>query len=173
VPRVEAHRDEPQPLRDGPVLAGQLVKLLQPYGCDRADVGAAGVDEGEHRHPAADEVGEVVRRAGLVKHPAAGGRLDRRQLVGAGLRDGWAEQQPGGESHLPVRQWERRMQPFESPRSAQQFLSTHSAIYNLLNTQRHLISRGSAEGEAGVGAPERCQRTAAGHHLAPPNHRCR
>ena len=63
------------------------------------------------------------------------------------------------------------MQPFESPRSAQQFLSTHSAIYNLLNTQRHLISRGSAKGEAGVGARERCQRTAAGHHLAPPKWR--
>ncbi|MEC5414412.1 hypothetical protein VSX63_23015, partial [Aurantimonas sp. C2-4-R8] len=33
-------------------------------------------------------------------------------------------------SHLPVRQRERRMQRFKSPRSAQQFLSTHAAIYN-------------------------------------------
>jgi transposase-like protein len=44
-------------------------------------------------------------------------------------------------SHLPVRRRERKMQRFKSQGQAQRFFSTHSAIYNTFNTQRHLISR--------------------------------
>ena len=44
-------------------------------------------------------------------------------------------------SHQPVRRRERKMQRFPSPGSAQRFLSTHFVVYNLFNTQRHLISR--------------------------------
>ena len=44
-------------------------------------------------------------------------------------------------SHQPLRQRERRMKRFKSPRSAQRFLSIHAAVYNVFNVQRHLISR--------------------------------
>jgi len=44
-------------------------------------------------------------------------------------------------SHLPVRRRERKMQLFKSQGHAQRFVSTHSAIYNNFNIERHLISR--------------------------------
>ena len=44
-------------------------------------------------------------------------------------------------SHVPIRRRERKMQLFKSHKSAQIFLSIYGPIYNLFNTQRHLISR--------------------------------
>ena len=44
-------------------------------------------------------------------------------------------------SHLQVRRRERKMQRFKSQGHAQCFVSTHSAIYNMFNLQRHLVSR--------------------------------
>jgi len=44
-------------------------------------------------------------------------------------------------SHLPVRRRERKMQRFKSQGQAKRFVSTHGAIYNTFNIERHLISR--------------------------------
>jgi putative transposase len=43
-------------------------------------------------------------------------------------------------SHQPTRRRERQMQRFKSPGSAQKFLSTHAAVHNTFNVQRHLTS---------------------------------
>ena len=69
--------------------------------------------------------GAALRELNLSKNHDFGGRKNNR-----------AEN-----SHLPVRQRERRMQRFKSPGSAQRFLSTHATVYNTFNVQRNLITR--------------------------------
>jgi transposase-like protein len=44
-------------------------------------------------------------------------------------------------SHQPIRRRERKLQRFKSAGSAQRFASMHTAVYNVFNFQRHLISR--------------------------------
>ena len=84
-----------------------------------------------------------VRPEAIVTDKLASYRAAARDL---GLT---ARHRPGGmrennraeKSHLPIRRRERKQQKSKSRASAQKFLASHAAIYNVFNLQPHLIRR--------------------------------
>jgi putative transposase len=71
---------------------------------------------------------------------------DKLRSYGAALREigfsGSHEQGPRANNRAENwHQRERKMQRFQSVKSAQRFVSIHAAVYNTFNVQRHLLSR--------------------------------
>ena len=69
--------------------------------------------------------GAALSELGMRARHITGGRINNR-----------AEN-----SHLPIRQRERRMQRLKSASAAQRFLSIHAAVDKTFNVQHHLITR--------------------------------
>jgi transposase-like protein len=65
----------------------------------------------------------------------------RRLRLTCGHEQGLRNNNRAENSHQAVRRRERKLQRFNSARSAQRFLSLHGAVHNTFNFQRHLISR--------------------------------
>lgn len=81
---------------------------------------------------------EMIVTDKLASYRAAArdlGLTDRRRP--SGMR----ENNRAESSHLPIRRRERKQQQFKSRASAQRFLATHAAVYNVFNLQPHLIRR--------------------------------
>jgi putative transposase len=62
-------------------------------------------------------------------------------------------------SHQPTRRRERKMQGFKSRGSAQRFLSTHAAVYNTFNVQRHLTKASTHRGFRAAAMDTWCSRS--------------
>jgi len=74
------------------------------------------------------------------KNPAYGAALRSLKLTRAPHTRRKRANNRAESSHVPVRRRERKLQGFQSPRSAQRFLAMHAASYSLFTVPRHLVS---------------------------------
>jgi len=90
---------------------------------------------------------KLLKRQGMVpdewvtdKNPAYGAALRTLKLTRVPHTRRKRANNRAERSHVPVRRRERKLQGFQSPRSAQRFLSMHAATSNLFTVPRQLVS---------------------------------
>ena len=105
-----------------------------------------GWSQSTHKHAALKLMRKLLKKYAFVPERLV---TDDLRSYGAAARDlgiehlherGRWKNNRAENSHQPTRRRERKMQRFKSARSAQKFLSTHAAVFNTFNVQRHLTS---------------------------------